>query len=80
MLDNMVTFQIIRFLLGSHEGFSILQNNKANIVVIPHQVKSLLQPSAQRHLRAVCVLLLVMQGQGDTGHTSHYPGLPWKAA
>lgn len=39
-LTTVVTFQIIRFLLGSHEGFLILQNNKTNIVAIPYQMKS----------------------------------------
>lgn len=45
-LTTRLTLQITRSLLCSHEGFFILQNIKINILVLFHQVKSSLQPSA----------------------------------
>lgn len=53
-LTTCLTFQITRSLLGSHGGFLILQNIKINILVLLHQVKSSLQPSA--HHTVTCAV------------------------
>lgn len=72
--DNLVTFQIIRFLLGSHEDFLILQNNKPNTVVIPHQVKSSLSP---QHNSTSEQLVCSAAGDARPGRYRTHQSLSW---